>query len=80
MGYIEKLQSYKLTSYTYTKYIKNYKTTTQKRTYILDILAMVISYSSLETKTTKLQPKSEHIYRIFLPWSGVKMKNYKTTS
>ena len=48
--------------------------------YASNIFALVISYSSHETKTTKLQPKIEHIYRIFLPWSGVKMKNYKTTS
>ena len=60
--------------------MKNYKATSWNRTYILDILVKDIIYSSLETKTTKLQPKIEHIYRIFLPWSGVKMKNYKTTS
>ena len=60
--------------------MKNYKTTSWNRTCILNIFALVISNSSHETKTTKLQPKIEHIYRIFLPWSGVKMKNYKTTS
>ena len=45
-----------------------------------EYFALIISYSSHETKTTKLQPKIEHIYRIFLPWSSVKMINYKTTS
>ena len=34
----------------------------------------------LKWKTTKLQAEIEHIYWIFLPFSGVKMKNYKATS
>ena len=34
----------------------------------------------MKWKTTKLQAEIEHIYWIFLPFSGVKMKNYKATS